>query len=288
MSSSLSYVSSMIQELDFQSPKENLLKLKNWFLQFDSALVAFSAGVDSSVLACAARQALSRKAIAVTSVSPSFARSEIDQARQIANEIGIELIVVSQQDLATKDYVANLVNRCYFCRLNLVQAIMPIVEERKISICVDGTHLDDMKSPRPGVKALREARFRAPFVELALCKEEIRAIARILKLSNAEKPSEACLSSRIAYGQKIDEHTLRQIEESEIFIRELVGAKIVRVRTIETRAVVELDRESIHKAIKSFSKIQETLISLGYTSVEIDPNGYASGRMLDLFIRDNF
>ncbi len=277
----------MMAEQEFLSPEENLLRLKNWFRQFESALVAFSGGVDSSVLAFAARAALSKNAITVTSVSPSLAKSEIDSAEKIAKEIGIELIVVSQDDLASKDYVANQVNRCYFCRSNLVQAIMPIVSERRVAICVDGTNPDDLKSPRPGVKALREAGFRAPFVELGLCKEEIRAIARFVNLSNAEKPSEACLSSRIAYGQKIDERTLRRIEESEIFIRELVGAKIVRVRTIGSRAVLELDIDSVEKAKELFPKIERKLISLGYTSVEIDPRGYSSGRMLELFIRDN-
>ena len=287
MISSLNYSSAIEPDTDYARAEENFRKLKDWFLKFDSALVAFSAGVDSSVLAHAARQALSSRAIAVTSVSPSFARSEIDSARQLANEIGIELIVVSQDDLASKDYAANQVNRCYFCRSNLVEALMPMVKERGISICVDGTHLDDLKSPRPGVKALREAGFKAPFVELGFCKEQVREIARILTLSNSEKPSESCLASRIAYRQKIDEHILRQIEKSEIFIRELVHAKIVRVRTIGTRAVVELDPQSIERAQKSFSEIQRTLISFGYTSIEIDPNGYSSGRMLDLFIRDN-
>jgi uncharacterized protein len=287
MISSLNHSSAIVPDTEFARARENFRKLKDWFLEFDSALVAFSAGVDSSVLAYAARQALSSKAIAVTSVSPSFSRSEIDSARQLANEIGIELIVVSQDDLATKDYVANQVNRCYFCRSNLVKALMPIVKERNISICVDGTHLDDLKSPRPGVKALREAGFKAPFVELGFSKEEVREIARILRLSNSEKASESCLSSRIAYGQKIDEDTLRQIEKSEIFIRELVHAKIVRVRTIGTRAIVELDPNSIERAQKSFSEIQRKLMSFGYTAIEIDPNGYSSGRMLDLFIRDN-
>src|SRR5487761_335820 len=279
MISSLNHSSAIVPDTEFARARENFRKLKDWFLEFDSTLVAFSAGVDSSVLAYAARQALSSKAIAVTSVSPSFSRSEIDSARQLANEIGIELIVVSQDDLATKDYVANQVNRCYFCRSNLVKALMPIVKERNISICVDGTHLDDLKSPRPGVKA--------PFVELGFSKEEVREIARILRLSNSEKASESCLSSRIAYGQKIDEDTLRQIEKSEIFIRELVHAKIVRVRTIGTRAIVELDPNSIERAQKSFSEIQRKLMSFGYTAIEIDPNGYSSGRMLDLFIRDN-
>jgi uncharacterized protein len=268
------------------SPEENLCRLRIWFKQFDSALVAFSSGVDSSVLAYVARDALSDRSVAVTSISPSLAQSEIESANRIAKEIGIELIVVSQDDLNSQGYVTNHVNRCYFCRSNLVRAITPIVKERNLAVCVDGTHKDDMKSPRPGVKALREGGFRAPFLELGIGKDDIRSIARMIKLSNAEKPPEACLSSRIAYGQRIDKRTLRRIEKSEEVIRILIDPKIVRVRTIGGRAIIELEPESIPKALKVFSRIKEILISFGYDTVEIDPSGYASGHMLDLFIKD--
>lgn len=287
MDATVEYDSCQVPRGPSFSPEMNFFSLRNWFLQYDSGLVAFSAGVDSSVLAAAAHNALGGRAVAVTSTSPSFARSELDSAIKVAKEIGIELIVVTQDDLASKDYVANQVSRCYFCRSNLVQAIMPIVRQRRISICVDGTHAEDMKSPRPGVKAFREAGFRAPFVELGFTKEDIRAIARMLKLSNAEKPPEACLSSRIAYGQEIDENTLRQIEAAESFIRELVSARIIRVRTIGSRAIIELDPESIEKAKELSLGIERKLRSLGYMSVEIDPNGYSPGRMLELFVHDN-
>jgi uncharacterized protein len=265
---------------------QDLLALKNWFRRFDSVLVAFSAGVDSSVLAYAARKVLSKSATAITSISPAFPRSEIQATKKIAEEIGIELILVSQDDLESEDYTANQINRCYFCRSNLLNAIRPIIKERNFSVCVDGTHLDDLRSPRPGVRALREAGFRAPYVELGFDKERIRNVSRMVKLSNSEKPPEACLSSRIAYGQKIDIKTLARIESSEIFIRELIHSKIVRVRTIGTRAVVEVDRESIHKAKQAFPEIERVLLQFGYSSVEIDSNGYCSGRMLDLFVQN--
>src|SRR5579863_5581399 len=261
--------------------------LEEWFSRWDSALVAFSGGVDSSVLAYSARKVLKDRALAVTSLSQTFAASELHSARVISREIGIELVEVIQDDLASKDYVSNPVNRCYFCRSNLVQAIVPIVRERKISVCVDGTHVDDMSSPRPGVKALREAGFKAPFVELGFHKEDIRQIARFLSLSNAERPSEACLASRIAYGQRIDLETLRRIEQAESLVRDLLNAEIVRVRTIGKKAVIELDLASVPKAQRSFRELEVELTALGYASVEIDPNGYRSGRMLELFVRDN-
>ncbi len=265
-----------------QVSKAKIDSLIEWFSRFNSCLVAFSAGVDSSVLAYSSRKALGNRAIAVTSLSASFAESEISFAKKVAHEIGIELMSVSQDDLADDNYIENQVSRCYYCRRNLVSSISQIAKARKIEVCVDGTHVDDMRSPRPGIKALREAGFRAPFVELNFSKEDVRDIARLAGLSNAERPSEACLSSRIAYGQRIDFTTLRMIEKAERVVRELTNAKLVRVRTIGKRAVVELDRPSIAGALEKSLEIVAALKFIGYLEVEIDPNGYTQGRMLSL------
>lgn len=267
--------------------KQNYERLEDWFRQFDSALIAFSAGVDSSLLALAARETLSENAIAVTSISSSFAKSEIEYSKRMAHEIGIELVTVFQDDLSSEGYVANQVNRCYFCRSNLASAIMPIVKDRGISVWVDGTHLDDMMSLRPGVKALREAGFRAPLAELGFRKEQVRDIARYRGLSNADRPSEACLSSRVAYGQKIDEATLRRIEEAEKYVKSVIDVKVLRVRTIGKKAILEMDYDSIQVAREFFKQIEAKLKLLGYQTVEIDPQGYRSGRMLELFINDS-
>lgn len=266
---------------------ENVERIKKWFSSYDSAIIAFSAGVDSSVLASCAYKTLGKNAIAVTSISPAFANEEITHSQKMAKEIGIELVVVRQDDLSSEGYVTNLVNRCYFCRSNLAEAIAPVALARKTQIRVDGTHADDMTSPRPGIKALREAGFQSPFVELGFHKQDIRSMARLLSLSNAEKPSEACLSSRIAFGQKIDEWTLKKIEDSETFIRNLIGPNILRVRTIGTRAIIELDKDSIQKAIHNRDKIEQRLLEIGYSSVEIDPSGYRSGKMLELFVNES-
>ncbi|MGI0081153.1 MAG: ATP-dependent sacrificial sulfur transferase LarE, partial [Nitrososphaerales archaeon] len=164
--------------------------------------------------------------------------------------------------------------------------IEPFAKRRNINLWVDGTHSEDMRSPRPGVKALREAGFRAPFVELSYSKSDIRAIAKLANLSNAERPSEACLSSRIAYEQRIESNTLRMIEQSEEFIKQVTGANVVRVRTIGSGAVVELDRASIPTALEKVLEISDALKSLGYSSVEIDSEGYREGRMLSLFVQE--
>src|SRR5579875_3268992 len=218
-------------ESDRNDPKMLMRALEEWFARYSSCAIAFSGGVDSPLLAYTARKMLHDKAVAILSRSPALSRAEYRNAVSVANFIGIRLLVVRQDDLATPGYVTNNVNRCYFCRSNLAKAIDPIVKELRIDVRVDGTHLDDMSSPRPGIKALREAGFRSPLAELGMRKEDVRRVARLVGLSNSEKPSEACLSSRIAYGQAIDTKTLRMIEDSEEFIRQITSASVVRVRT---------------------------------------------------------
>jgi uncharacterized protein len=238
------------------------------------------------LLALAAKETLGSKAVAVTSISTSFSKSEIEYSKHMAREIGIELLTVFQDDLSSEGYVANQVNRCYFCRSNLASVIVPIAKERSIAVCVDGTHLDDMMSPRPGVKALRGANFRAPLAELGFHKDQIRGMARYKALSNADKPSESCLSSRIAFGHRIDEATLRRIEDAERYVKSTVDLKVLRVRAIGKRAILELDYNSIQKAKERFKEVEVMLKSLGFESVEIDPEGYRTGKMLELFVND--
>jgi pyridinium-3,5-biscarboxylic acid mononucleotide sulfurtransferase len=263
------------------------LALVEWFRSFSSCIIAFSAGVDSSLLAFAAKEALSFQAHAVTSYSSSFSKSEKETARRVAREIGIDLIEIEQNDLSVDSYRKNGVDRCYFCRGNLAKAIRPIRESLSIDVCVDGTHLDDLHSPRPGIRALREAGFRAPLVELGFTKDRIRATARAIGLSNWNRPSESCLSSRIAFGQPIDEETLRLVEEAEIAVKEITHARIVRVRTIGRDAQIELDQPSVPFGLQNREKIELALKEIGYSNVEIDDRGYVSGRMLEMFVQDN-
>ena len=263
----------------------NVKRLVGWFKPFSSAAVAFSGGVDSSLLAYAARTALGNKAIAVASVSPSFAREEISQARQVASEIGIRLVEVAQDDLSDENYTKNGVMRCYFCRSNLVVSLRPILLENSIEVCVDGTHAEDMKSPRPGVRALREAGFRAPLLELGFDKNAVRQSAKSAGLSCWDRPSEACLSSRVAYGNEITLEKLRKIEAAELVVKAITRASIVRVRIIGAHASVEVDKESVHDALLNRHRIQDELEKIGFASVEIDQDGYTPGKMLELFAK---
>jgi pyridinium-3,5-biscarboxylic acid mononucleotide sulfurtransferase len=255
-----------------------------WFRNFNSCIVAFSAGVDSSLLAYAARRVLGKRAYAVTSLSPAFAETEREETKRIAREIGINLIEVTQDDLKDSNYVKNDVSRCYFCRSNLVAVIRPVASSLSVEVCVDGTHKDDLQKPRPGVKALRENGFRAPLVDLGFGKQEIRDMTRHAGLSNWNRPSEACLSSRIAYGQEISLDTLSRVEKAETIVRGITGATVVRVRTIGYTARVEVNVETTQVAVLRLPEISEKLKQLGYQKVEVDPEGYVSGKMLELFV----
>lgn len=278
-----------ISELQHQTYQagSTLGLLEEWFKPFDSCIVAFSAGVDSSLLAFCAERALRERALAVTTVSPSFSEKERENALLMAKEIGIETFIIEQADLASVGYVRNGIDRCYFCRNNLASAILPVARKLSIDLCVDGTQTDDMRTPRPGIKALREAGFRAPFVELGINKEAIRIAAKSVGLSNWNRPSEACLSSRIAFGQRIESATLRMIEKAETIVKRVTNARIVRVRTIGDKACVEVDTLSVGVALSKRSIIASRLRDIGYSEVEIDPSGYTSGKMLQLFVHDN-
>lgn len=267
------------------NPADGLRCLEDWFSKYSSCIIAFSAGVDSSLLSLVARRVLGEKAHALTSLSPAFAESERRETRKIAGEIGIDLIEVSQDDLGTPGYTKNEVTRCYFCRSNLAFAIKPIAEKLRVDVCVDGTHADDLKSPRPGVKALRENGFRAPLAELGFEKAQIRTLAKLLGLSNWNRPSEACLSSRVAYGQSISAEILNRIEKAEDAVRSITSAEIVRVRTIGATAVVEVERRKVSEALRNLKPISQVLKNLGYENVKIDPEGYVSGKMLELFVK---
>ena len=191
-------------------------------------------------------------------------------ARVVAHEIGIELIEVEQDDLGTPEYVTNGVSRCYFCRNNLAQAIQPICDRLLLEICVDGTHVDDMKTPRPGIEDLSAkpvlGRLTSSWEWERILSE---STARFVGLSNSERPNEACLSSRIAFGQKIDLKTLRKIETAENAVRLITSASIVRVRTIGTSASVEVDKSTVVTAIERKEEIIRALRNLGYDTVKI-------------------
>lgn len=243
-------------------------------------VVAFSGGVDSGLVARIAHDALGDDSIAVLADAESFARWEFEEAVAEAAEIGIRLRTVRVSELANDRYVANPTDRCYFCRKELGAALKPVVADLRARSIADGVNLSDLGDHRPGIQAMNEAGFWHPLVEFGLAKGDVRALARQLGLSFHAKPSNACLSSRIAYGEVITVDKLRRVEKAEQAIRAM-GFPVVRVRAHEGIARIEVPMEDLPRIVSSgiAQKVARAVREAGFVYVTIDLLGYRSGSM---------
>ena len=243
-------------------------------------LVAFSGGVDSGLVARVARDALGDDALAVIADAESLARWELEEAVSEAAEIGIRLETVRVSELANDRYVANPTNRCYFCRQELGAALKPLAAQLGFRAIADGVNVSDLGDHRPGIQAMNEAGFWHPLVEFGFTKADVRALARELDLSFFDKPSNACLSSRIAYGEVITMEKLQRVEAAEGAIRAL-GFRIVRVRAHEGVARIEVPREDLLRISEPAmaERIVDAVRNAGFVHVTVDPRGYRSGSM---------
>lgn len=255
-------------------------RLSDAFRAKGRVLVAFSGGVDSAVLAKLGADALGPDSLAVIVDSESYAREEKEAAEAFAREMGIPFETVWHSELADADYVANPVNRCYFCRKGLSGVLQGIARERGFATVVAGTNADDGKDHRPGDQALREEGVWQPFVELGMGKEDVRALARHLRLPVWDKPSMACLSSRIPHGQPVTLEKLTRIGRAESLLRAR-GFRQVRVRTLEEGALarIEVLPEEIPALQAALSEVAPAFHLLGYARVEVDERGYRAGSL---------
>lgn len=243
-------------------------------------LVAFSGGVDSGLVARIAYDALGDGALAILADAESLARRELDEAVAEAKEIGIRLRTVRVSELANDRYVANPVNRCYFCRKELGAALKPIAAQLGFRAIADGVNLSDLGDHRPGIQAMNEEGFWHPLVEFGLAKGDVRSLARELGLSFHAKPSNACLSSRISYGEVITLDKLQRVEAAEEAIRAL-GFPVVRVRAHEGIARIEVPKEDLARIVEpaTAAKVARAVREAGFVYVTIDLLGYRSGSM---------
>jgi pyridinium-3,5-biscarboxylic acid mononucleotide sulfurtransferase len=243
-----------------------------------SAIVAFSGGVDSSVVACLAARALGRQALAVTAVSPALATGELDGARAVARAVGIAHETIDTDELAREGYRRNDRDRCYHCKTELYDRLAALAGRRGYAAVLSGANRDDQGDWRPGLRAAEEHGVVHPLVEAGLGKQEVRELARRLGVPSAEKAASPCLASRIPYGTEVDPAVLRRIDSAELALKRL-GFRVLRVRHHGELGRVELAADELQRALARPDDVIAAVRGAGYARVEIDERPFRSGSL---------
>jgi len=267
---------------------ENSLKTKRSRLedvirQTRSVIVAFSGGVDSTFVSAVAHEVLGDRALAITGVSPSVPASEVEEAKQLAQQIGIAHDLIDTREMDDPEYVKNNPDRCFHCKDELYGRLAVIASERGFDAVLDGCNLDDTGDFRPGRRAASEHGVRSPLVEAGLTKDEIRELSRERGLPTWDKPAMACLSSRIPYGTPVTVEALSRVGQAEQYLRSL-GIRQVRVRhhvlpAGDAVARIETDDAGMALLLAERADITERLKALGYLYVTLDLAGYRTGSL---------
>lgn len=259
---------------------ELLEQLATIFNEMELALIAYSGGVDSTLVAKIAYDVLGDRALAVTAVSPSLLPEELEDAKIQAATIGIPHELIQTHEMDNPNYTSNPVNRCYFCKSELHDTLKPLALQRGYPYVIDGVNADDLQDYRPGIQAAKERGVRSPLAEVSITKVQVRQLSQYLGLPWWNKPAQPCLSSRFPYGEEITITKLQRVGRAEIYLHKL-GYQNVRVRSQGDTARIELPSQVIQEFIlkTDLSQLVATFQEYGFIYITLDLEGYRSGKL---------
>ena len=266
------------------SPEIRAMKLKAYFSRYEGAIIAYSGGVDSALLAYVAHRVFGKNMLAALADSPSLSRREYRQALTFAQRHDIPLQIIHTREMQNPFYISNRGDRCYHCKKALFERIEELRMQPGNSFngspwpIFYGVNLDDLGDYRPGIQAADEAAIIAPYIELKMDKTAIRSACAFFGLDIADKPAMPCMASRIAYGQEVSVKKLRQVEDAEDFLREL-GLQVMRVRHHGDMARIEIPPEDFQVALRHREIISQKLHEIGFLYVALDLDGFKSGSL---------
>src|SRR4028119_2361621 len=260
--------------------ERKLEQLKTLFSEMEKALVAYSGGVDSTLVAKIAYDVLGDRALAITAQSPSLLPEELEDACVQAAAIGIVHEVVQTHEMENPNYTSNPINRCYFCKSELHDTLKPLALQRGYPYVVDGVNADDLGDYRPGIQAAKERGARSPLAEVGVTKVEVRQLAKELGLPWWDKPAQPCLSSRFPYGEEITVGKLQRVGRAERYLRQL-GLKNLRVRSDGDTARIELPAEEIQEFVVNtdLPALVAVFQEFGFVYATLDLEGFRSGKL---------
>jgi pyridinium-3,5-biscarboxylic acid mononucleotide sulfurtransferase len=265
---------------------EKLHQLQDLFRQMGRALIAYSGGIDSTLVAKVAHDVLGDRMVAVTAVSPSLLPEDLEEAKIQALEMGIAHKLVNTHEMENPNYTSNPINRCYFCKSELYDTLKPLAQDWGYAYVVDGVNADDLQDYRPGIQAAKERGTRSPLAEVGMTKLEVRELSKSLGLSGWDKPAQPCLSSRFPYGEAITAEKLQRVGKAERYLRTL-GWNTLRVRSEGDTARIELPAEQIPQFIRQtdLPALVHQFQAFGFIYVTLDLEGFQSGKLNAMLLK---